>query len=205
MGLFRPCPAIKSNGCRAGLPLHTATRPEGRSVSMQRFMNPSSPPIRVHSPTACVPLRAGSGSSPRPRDRARSHGRRAHQGRFVRVGERLLGIKSLRVTHCGERCMLTRRSFNQILSTELSFGSYESTAWPSGPGGPANPQILAAILVLSTRRRMPATYGKKRTEILTVVRMKEDALRDAATRRVVRTNSDYKRDERQHVEGCNPG
>jgi hypothetical protein len=52
---------------------------------------------------------------------------------------------------------------------------------------------------------MPATYGKKRTEILTVVRMKENALRDAATGRVVRTNSDYKRDERQHVEGCNPG
>jgi hypothetical protein len=52
---------------------------------------------------------------------------------------------------------------------------------------------------------MPSTYGKKRTEILTVVRMKENALRDAETDGVVGTNSDYERDERQHVEGCNPG
>ena len=28
---------------------------------MQWFINPSSHPIQVHSPTACVPLRAGSG------------------------------------------------------------------------------------------------------------------------------------------------
>jgi hypothetical protein len=35
--------------------------------------------------------------------------------------------------------------------------------------------------------------------------MKENALRDAAMDSVVRINSDYKRDERQHVEGCNPG
>jgi len=129
---------------------------------MQWFINPSSPPIRVHSPTACVPLRAGSGFRRTAREQgglakmtggccphqagretgldhtgvgtrtslasssvvlpcgARVAFRRAN---LVLVGGAMLGIESLCLRHCGERCMLTRRSFNQILSAGLSFGS----------------------------------------------------------------------------------
>jgi hypothetical protein len=61
--------------------------------------------------------------------------------------------------------------------------------------------IYAAVAVSADPER-PADVP--RTKIPTVVRMKENALRDAATDSVVRTKLDDERDECQHVEGCNP-
>jgi hypothetical protein len=54
-------------GCPIGLALQIATHPEDRSVSTRY----TSPPIRVHSPTACVPLRADSGFGRTSREEGR--------------------------------------------------------------------------------------------------------------------------------------
>jgi hypothetical protein len=67
--LFRPFPEMKSNGLPDWPRLADRHAPGG-PIGFDEVVH-TSPPIRVHSPTACVPLRADSGVGRTSREEGR--------------------------------------------------------------------------------------------------------------------------------------
>jgi hypothetical protein len=63
----------------------------------------------------------------------------------------------------------------------------------------------AAIACQPDAGALLSTHKERNPEIPTVVKVKGNPFGDAATIGVIKKSSDHKREERQHIEGCNPG